>query len=128
MSKPKKTFLFDLNSVLNYISLLFNFHTLYEFRFSDWLILYRVILGCVACEQAPGEVGKKFSEREKKIRGRKKKFGERDSASEASALSARPARPRLHSAISPSTQPGPITGPGYLALNPAGSLFAGYGL
>ena len=41
-------------------------------------------------------------------------------------LSARPARPRLHSAISTSTQPGPITGPGYLALNPAGSLFAGY--
>ena len=78
--------------------------------------------------------------RKKNLRS-EKKFGERDSASEASGtqgsspahslltrlLSACPARTRLHSAILPSTQPGSITGPGYLALNPAGSLFAGYG-
>ena len=71
----------------------------------------------VACEEAPGgEVGKKNLA----------SVTPRDAHSLLTRpLSARPARPRLHPAISPSTQRGPITGPGYLALNPAGSMFAG---
>ena len=64
----------------------------------------------LACDQAPSEVGKKIGERSEWESER------RDSASDASGpLTARSARHRLHSATL-----------GYLALNPTGSLFAGY--